>query len=96
MPEEVRRIEIGPKVVPSQAAQLEQSFRIVDREAGMGLERNPDSFLGSLRGLALPVGNKDLIPLVFQDAGVVEWPGTGDPIRRPVPGSAARATAEAR
>src|SRR5213594_2427525 len=95
LPEQVRWIEVRAESTPSSVAQAKQRFRIVHQKTRMHLERDFfDSVLARKLDRFLPIRNRHLSPLVFQNLQEIRRPRARHPIRLFVAWRATRTAAE--
>ena len=101
LPEQVGWIEIrtkhaftAPGGLGSRLGQADECVGVVDAETRVGFPRDSDSMLAAEFGLSRPVGNQDLLPLIFENVRVFRWPGTGHPVRLLVGGGPTGTSAE--
>lgn len=97
LPPEVRGVEIcadAGAVGAGGVAEFEQGVVVIDDEAGVHFDAEVDVVFGEEIGLLCPVGDRDFVPLVFEDVTVFVGPSTGDPVGVDGLGMVAGAAAE--
>ena len=97
LPPEVRGVEIradAGAVGAGGVAEFEEGVVVVNDETGVHFDAEVDIVLGEVIGLLSPVGDRDFVPLVFENVAVFVGPSAGDPVRVDCLGMIAGAAAE--